>query len=95
MAFSVGLVIEFGAQKFWMVTTNGTTFYNGLIAAQNPIGSIGGVSFSCITGAVSPAYQNDGSGTNAQWTGDFGATIVLAYATLYATLQAAGYTTLP
>ena len=86
---AVGIATDFAAGHVWF-TTNGSTWNNAIIGLQNPVGNIGGIAIS-ITGSALPIYQVLDTPAVCQYTADFGAT-TFAYSTLFAALQAAGYT---
>jgi hypothetical protein len=85
----IGQAMDRGADKIWY-TLDGLTWNNAVLALQNPVGVIGGITTG-ITGNLFPSYETwQDSGVSGQWTADFGAT-TFVYATIFATLQAAGY----
>ena len=89
---TVGVAVDYSNGHIWW-TIDGISWNNDILANQNPVGNIGGIA---VPGGASlfPAYDVLSNDRISQNTVDFGAT-TFTYATLYATLQAAGYTTLP
>lgn len=81
----VGSAIDFANAHCWW-TLDGATWNSAILALQNPVGNVGGVALS-VGGTVFPAYNLL---TTAATTANFGAT-TFTYSTLFATLQAAGY----
>ena len=82
----IGTAVDIANAHVWW-TLDGLTWNNAILALQNPVGNVGGVVLS-VTGTIFPAYNLL---TTAATTANFGAT-TFAYSTIFATLQAAGYT---
>lgn len=49
---TVGLAVDLTARLAWLTTNGGTTWNNDIIANQNPVGNVGGISFAAVTGAI-------------------------------------------
>lgn len=65
----IGVAIDLSRQLIWF-TKNGTTWNNDIIANQNPVGTVGGISLATMTlGSAIPAIS--GSLTGAVWVGVF------------------------
>jgi hypothetical protein len=65
----VGMAVDVTAQKVWWTTDAGAHWNNDVLANQNPVGDVGGISFSNISGAVFVA--GDAENVNDEWTVNF------------------------
>jgi hypothetical protein len=60
---ALGFAINNGLRLIWMRTAGGN-WNNDIAANQNPVGNVGGISFSAITGGIFPAYTMVGDPTS-------------------------------
>ena len=86
----IGIAFDFANGHIWF-TLDGATWNNAIIALQNPVGNVGGISVP--SGTLMPAYDVLSNDRVAQNTVNFWRDNIYGYSTLYAALQAAGYTT--